>query len=53
MGLRWWNRSTGLKFSHKNNKIYKQMLSNLQPNGQETFKNVSYSGRQRGGHIKR
>ena len=29
------------------------MLSNFQPNGPETFKKISYSRRQRGGHIKR
>ena len=29
------------------------MVSNLQPNGLETFKKISYSRRQRGGHIER
>ena len=42
-----------LNFSPKNNNIYNQMLGNLQPNGPETFKKISYCRRQRGGHIKR
>ena len=41
-----------LNFSPKNNKIYNQMLSSLQPNGPETCKKISYSRKQRGGHIK-
>ena len=56
MGRRWDQdgRIEGLElsFSHKNNKIYNQMLSNLQPNGPETCKKISYSRRQRGGLIK-
>ena len=51
MGLR--TEGLELNFSLKNNKVYNQMPSNLQPNGPETFKKISYSRRQRRGHIKR
>ncbi len=40
-----------LTFSHKKQN-YKRILNNLQPNGLETFKKISYTRRQRGGHVK-
>ena len=52
-GLIWQNRGTGAQLHSEKQQNYKQMLSNLQPNGLEAFKKICYSRIQRGGHIKR
>ena len=46
-------KATESEREEQSNKIKNQMLRNLQPNGPEIFKKISYSRSQRGGHIKR